>query len=796
MIESPEYLTANEIAALTKKTKRTIMKRAQKESWPYLNGNGRGGTIRRYYFSGLPGAIQNLYVQWPVASGQWSEGGGEEIDNKETAKIVPGEAQSAPEEQASRSTGQAKRIEHGAENDQGKNLPCPAEPMPPTIMDQVINLPATTDKDLWHNLPEACREKGYELLAIVNRARDIRARTKKNGKTQAMKELARISGMSVAGLYKHLKKADDALGAAQASGQDTIFAQIKALSYHYGTNKNKFRAFSQPAIAFALARYGSQELRCVSDVYRETVRAATANGWRAGSYDSLFGILKRLDPATTTLARKGKKRYEADHIIKILRNYEEIWPNFQWCGDHHIFDVFVKFPDGKGGWQYRRPWLTAWMDMATRSFMGWCISFKPNSRTIAMALSHGISFKGDPDFPQHGLPQSVYIDNGKDYRAKYLNGEKVEIGKIDYPDIIEKYAALGVDPFYIDLEYDPDQQIWTKKRGNKNITVKGVRVGGVYARLGIGQHYATAYHPWAKPIERAFRTVVQGFSRSLPGWCGSGHEQRPEKLTFELKRGTVLTFEDFCARWYDWVVNEYHKRSHRGHGMHGMSPSQAFTSRLPTAQRVETKLLDFALLRKERVKIHNWGFVLDTREFELDVPTNLYGGHILNQLIGSWAAVYYDYDYKTIRIYKDGKYICDGKPLGRASQVDPDNPVMVDKLKLGAYQKQASKGILKVIDSQPEAEAGTTDDGLLALTHGDQGAERRAQSAEQDNEDVIPITADERYRQILRKLAQGREISGKDQGFKEEFEKSQEYIVSQDLYQAEYEYQQYLSGGG
>ena len=757
-------MSRKEVSDIEKITKRTFWRRFDGGKglynifrYIYSANGGRGGKTLQIGLSCLTGEGQNRYLK----------------KNQE-----PG----------------AGSHESGA---QSENLPAVAEPTAAATIDRIVTPPALPDhQDPWHALPEACREKAYDLLLVVNRARDIRARAKKKGKTRAMKALAAEAGISVGTLYNHVKKADAALAAAQDAGADTIFAQVKALSYRYGTNRNRFRSFDEPAIAFALAEHATQKLPCMRATHRRTVEAGAANGWRVGSYNSLVAILKRLDPATTTLARKGKKRHEADHIVKILRNYEEIWPNFMWCGDHHIFDVFVKLADGKGGWQYRRPWLTAWLDMASRSFMGWCISFKPNSRTIAMALAHGISEKDDPNFPQHGLPQSVYIDNGKDYRAKYLNGEDIRIGKIDYPEIMERYAALGIDPFYIDLEYDPAQAAWIKKRGRKHITIKGVRVGGVYARLGIGQHYATAYHPWAKPIERAFRTVVQQFSRDLPGWCGSGHEQRPEKLAFELKRGTALTFEEFCERWHDWVVNEYHKRPHRGHGMNGLTPDQAFSSRLPQPQTVEPTLLDFALMKKERVKIHPWGFNLNGRQFEPDVPVSLYGAHVLNRLIGAWATVYFDYDHKTVRIYQDGKHICNGKPLARASFIDPDNPVMEEKLRMQAYQKQVSRGMLEVIHSRPEAEAGTTDEALLIMTHGeaeDQRAEDRRQTAE---EDVIPITADERYRQILRRRARGGELSERDRVFCEEFEKGQQYLVSKDLYQAEFEYQQYLHANG
>ena len=350
--------------------------------------------------------------------------------------------------------------------------------------------------DSWLGLPKSCRDEGLRIYKIVEGARKIKASIKKRqGRTRALLEYCDKEKIKPKTLYRWIKTADKALETAIT---DNIGAQINALSPKYGKTRNRFRSWQSenddyPALTFAFSIYLSQHCPNLTDVYKMTVEEASINNWPVGSYRTLLNAIARINKATVALARQGKKKFRAGRVKKILRNYEEISPNFMWCGDHHIFDVFVKVHDSKGGWKALRPWITAWMDVRSRSLMGWVISFKPNSQTIAMALAHGISDKNDPNFPQHGLPNSTYVDNGKDYRAERLNGKIIDIGNIDYPEIIDKYAALGIDPFYIDLEYDPESDIWKKTRGKKEIVVKGVRVGGVYATLGIGHRFATVY---------------------------------------------------------------------------------------------------------------------------------------------------------------------------------------------------------------------------------------------------------------------------------------------------------------
>jgi putative transposase len=400
-------------------------------------------------------------------------------------------------------------------------------PIPPSNRTQALSVPAPLAMELKAIVSSDKAKVAAERLDLVRQVRKVKE-SREIGRGEIIKALAKEHNMSERSVYRLNQQAINAVRALPPEEQDDynrlLMAQLLALvPKHRSPTKGTVKCFDTQALNYAKAIYLNPACLTLGETYRYLSAEARIHNWTIGCKTSLKNALSQIPPSHICFTREGYKKWEAKFGVKIYRDYTEIWPNFMWCGDHHIFDVFVKDFHGRP----RRPWVTAWMDMRTRSFMGWCISFKPNSGTIALALRHAILPKENPDFIQHGLPLSVYIDNGKDYRAKYLNGDEISVGNIDYPEDILRFQALGIEPFYLDMEYDPTDKVWKKKVGDNIHTVRSIRVGGVYARLGINTHYATAYHPWAKPIERALKEIVQNFSRICPGWCGSGHEQRP-----------------------------------------------------------------------------------------------------------------------------------------------------------------------------------------------------------------------------------------------------------------------------
>jgi len=637
--------------------------------------------------------------------------------------------------------------------------------------------------------PARKRDKALQRLALVERSRGL------DGDFAAKTTLAREGlDRTYHALQRWRRKADQALAEALQAGRDPLEAQLAAVADGYGGRKGKRIAFEEAAVEYALGLYLKQARLTLKDVHQETLTEARLQNWRVGSYDSLWRVVRdRVPEAALVYAREGKRAYEARCVAKKLRDYRGLPPLFCLVGDHHILDAFVNAPGGNP----RRPWLTAWMDLRTRAFVGWTWSFQPNARTIALALRHAILPKENPDLPMHGLPVSVYVDNGKDYRAQGLRGEAISLGRIDYPEEIERFRALGIDPFYVDMAYDPRDGVWKLKRGNRQMVVKDIRIGGMFQRLAIRARFATAYHPWAKPIERAFGEVVRSFSRRLPGWCGSSPEQKPEKLVMELKNpgGRLLTMGQLEAEWENFLAHDYHAQPHSGHGMDGLSPRQVWDS-LARPESVDPAVLDFALLEHKQIKVKAWGFRVAELgdEYELWHEDQAELAALLNRLSGQKVDVLYDSGHPEVcRVLHQGRFACWARTLRRGSWISEEG--MAEHARLQGLQRRQIGANLAALGADPTAAPPSrTQEHLKLIADAEVGLglelkeivaeapalpEPEAEIPPEDRDKRPELFEDglTRSRWIARQLGLGRETSPADRGFYADFRQTNPTLV-------------------
>lgn len=331
-------------------------------------------------------------------------------------------------------------------------------------------------------------------------------------------------------------------------------------------------------------------------------------------------------PAEICYLRKGEKRWADKYAPSLRRNWDEVPAGDTYVGDHHEFDCFVVGPDGR----IQRPWFTAWMDGHSRALVGYTINFQPCAMEIALALGKAIFPDNNEEVPWQGLPNNLYVDNGKDYKSHLLNGEVKSI-------------------------YKPstDEKEW-----------------GLIQELGITMRYAQRYHAQSKHIERFFGTFEGRWINMLPGWCGRNTKERPEhlkddiKLTQEWLESGGTKGEQRLLLWWEFeeeiaiAIQEYNNSPHSS--LNGLSPVQAYEiARLKTVKMPAKDTYELLILPSATRKIQTDGI-----HFSYKGDNRIYTDPALWGKEGQSVEIRYNpHDLREIIVLQGAQYICKAKAI-------------------------------------------------------------------------------------------------------------------------------------
>jgi len=335
-------------------------------------------------------------------------------------------------------------------------------------------------------------------------------------------------------------------------------------------------------------------------------------------------VIATLTEEEKTYMRVGRQKWRSDHMLKAKREKPGTI-NDVWFGDHGQFDVFVIDHDGR----CVRPWLTGWFDGGSGCLVGWTVSTNPNSRTITHAFTRAAAAKQKS--PIRGVPNSVYVDNGKDYRCEALEGGTIrlkELGKLDHD--------MGSSP--------------------------------LYEALGVSVQHAASYSGWVKPIERFWRTTWERFCRELPGYCGGATDKRPENFERSLQKlflsGSLLTIDELADRFLNDYLPAYHSTPNAGYG--NQKPIDLYNT-LPRARDYVPgwSLLALAMEEIAERKVSPQGIRFEGR---------LYWNIGIMHMAGERVVIRYDRDNLssiTVCTLK-GQYICMAEPKDTMKMVGED----------------------------------------------------------------------------------------------------------------------------
>ena len=243
--------------------------------------------------------------------------------------------------------------------------------------------------------------------------------------------------------------------------------------------------------AIALAKYKLQQ-QGQSYIPADITFRKYANWFKKNNYDKWV------------LARDGEKALsdKVEPFIKRDASLLEVGDILVADGHKLAFNVINPFT-GKP----TRATLVGFLDWKSTALVGYEIMLEENTQCIASALRNSII---NLDI----IPQIVYQDNGRAFRAKYFTDEK-------------GFTELGFN--------------------------------GLYSKLGIETVFAKPYNARAKVIERFFKEFQEGFEKLLPSYVGSSIQNKPaylmrnEKLHKQLHNNFIPTLEETIKMIDMWL---------------------------------------------------------------------------------------------------------------------------------------------------------------------------------------------------------------------------------------------------
>jgi hypothetical protein len=269
------------------------------------------------------------------------------------------------------------------------------------------------------------------------------------------------------------------------------------------------------------------------------------------------------DSKAVLFAREGDEYSKNSLVAYIDRAAPPV--DAVWVGDHHIFDAPVRVWDQTAAdWRAVRPWLTAWLDWGSLFFVGWKIrTISPNRDSIERTLKEAIQAN------RNSAPLTLYIDNGKDYRA-----------------------ALGKKRLYSERDCE--------------------RLDTIGSLLGCSTVYCIPYNARAKVIERMFKEVCHRFSKLWKGYRGGCPAERPEDAhKYWTNPSTLPTLDEFTEAFREFLNFQFHAEPRSGKILSGKTAFEKRAAAAPIRAALSADQLYKAFLRElpgERA-VHQGGTV-------------------------------------------------------------------------------------------------------------------------------------------------------------------------------------------
>ena len=246
----------------------------------------------------------------------------------------------------------------------------------------------------------------------------------------------------------------------EARGNRQAKMSGKALAHYDGIAYEKAQAVVVLLEQAIQTHYLQPQRLTVRAVYEKLVTAILQENRGRAPHDqlplphpsTLYRRVAKLDAYDRTQTRYGTKYAQARFGVNPQPPVvtQAVRPLARVECDHTRLDLLVV--DEQTRLPLGRPWLTALLDVCTRMVLGLSVSFAaPGYTSVMLALRHALRPKDylkerypklQHDWPAHGVPEQLIVDNGKEFHRRHLTDTCVQLG--------------------IELEHAPPQCGWYK----------------------------------------------------------------------------------------------------------------------------------------------------------------------------------------------------------------------------------------------------------------------------------------------------------------------------------------------
>ena len=314
--------------------------------------------------------------------------------------------------------------------------------------------------------PDSKKRKARERLVALDAVETlVRAGTPR---VRAMEQVARQNQVNRSALYEWAKvvrgldRADwlPALAPRHGGGREAADCSPEAWTWI----KSEYLTQSQPDFTMC---------------YRLLAQQAAASGWTIPAERTLHRRMMALPLAQRVLTRQGvealKRTFPAQRRDRgIFHALEAV------NADGHVWDVFVRWPDGTVG----RPHMVAFQDLYSGKILSWRVDVALSWHAVRLAFGDVVE--------RYGIPRLCWLDNGREFASKHITGGQA-----------------------------------TRFR----FKVKEEEPEGLMTSLGVEVHWTTPYHGQSKPIERAFRDFASAIAKRsafVGAYTGNSPTSKPE----------------------------------------------------------------------------------------------------------------------------------------------------------------------------------------------------------------------------------------------------------------------------